>query len=286
MENQPSILRISYHPSSPYASCTLNQHNVSGNDDRTNQYGIYGATPRIIIQGEVQPAGGGNFSNPSLFDDYTGELSPLSIEITTDTTEADSISISLIITVEDDLDIIHQNPILYAGLAEDTIFFNAPNGESEHINVFRKELNGTTGAGLNIPDVPGFQITYNFTVKRSLDWDMSRIFAFATIQDASSNEVLQSGASNFTPDLSASVSEMMQSRYKYQFVDNLLKIQLEEIELFDQVLIFDLQGKINSSENISYSTIEIDLHNLNPSMYIVQLINTKVPASTSFKLIR
>ena len=173
MANQSDVLRISYHPSSPYSACTLYQHNPSGNDDRTNQYGVYGGTPRIVIQGEVQPAGGGNFSNPALFDNYSGQTTPISVDVVIDTSVADSISVSVSITVEDQLTIDQQNPILYIGLGEDTIFFNAPNGESEHINVFRKEINGTTGTGISLNDVIGSIETFTYTIARNSNWNMN-----------------------------------------------------------------------------------------------------------------
>lgn len=286
MANHPNVLRITYHPSSPYANCILNQHNVSGNDDRTNQYGIYGATPRIVIQGDVQPPGGNNFSNPALFDTYSGEMSPLSVEIATDTSELDSIGVSITITVEDDLDINQQYPILYVGLAEDTIHFNAPNGENVHHNVFRKELYGSTGTGISLNDVVGYQTSFNFKVERHLDWNMERVFAFATLHDSGTNEIIQSGASNFTPDFSAAVLANIKDSYEYNFSNNLLNITIDDNQLFDNIVIFDLQGKVVLSEKMYGENLQLDLQYLNPSMYIVQLINSIVPVSTSFKIVK
>ena len=286
MANQSDVLRISYHPSSPYSGCSLNQHNVSGNDDRTNQYGVYGGTPRIVIQGEVQQAGGGNFSNPALFDNYSGQTAPISVDVTTDTTVSDSMIVMVTITVEDQLTIDQQYPILYVGLGEDTIFFNAPNGEADHINVFRKELNGSTGNGISLDDVIGTIETYSFTVARNSNWDLARIFGYAIVQDANTNEIFQAGASNFTPDFSSSVEAQMAQNYSYFISNNLLNISLNDINLFDQVVIFDLQGKVVSSRVINSDQISIDISDLNPSMYIVQLINITVPTAASFKIVK
>jgi hypothetical protein len=286
LANQPNILRISYHPSSPYANCTLNQHNVAGNDARTNQYGIYGATPRIVIQGEVQSPGGSNFSNPSLFSNYEGELSPLSIEIITDTSDLDSIAVVINITVEDDLDITHQFPILYAGLAEDTIQFNAPNGENNHYYVFRKELYGTMGTGISLNDIIGDQFSIEFKVVRNPQWNIDRIFAFATIQDASTNEILQSGASNFTPDYSLDIKQRMNDNYHFSIYNDNLEIRFDNATLFDQVVVFDLQGKIVISENVNSEIKNLNISNLEHSLYIVQLINQTIPTSTSFKMVK
>ena len=49
----PQVWHVAYHPSSPYAACPLSMANVPENDARTNYYGVYGGTPRLVIQGAV-----------------------------------------------------------------------------------------------------------------------------------------------------------------------------------------------------------------------------------------
>jgi hypothetical protein len=180
----------------------------------------------------------------------------------------------------------NENPILYVGLAEDTIFFNAPNGEDLHHNVFREELYGTSGTGISLNDVVGYQASFDFTVERHVDWDISRMFAFAILHDSSSDEVLQSGASNFTPDYSASITEKMLNNYKYFNNYNILTIEFEQEDLYDNVLVIDLQGKVLISEQITQQTIQLDLQSFNSALYIVQLINESVPTGTSFKIFK
>jgi len=50
LNNNPDVIHLAIHPSSPYSSCVFNQHNSVDNDDRTNYYGIYGGTPRLVVQ--------------------------------------------------------------------------------------------------------------------------------------------------------------------------------------------------------------------------------------------
>ena len=69
----PKILHIAVHPSSPYSTCLLNQHNKVENDARTNFYGIYGGTPRIVINGTVM---NGSFTSSTLFDTFKTKTSP------------------------------------------------------------------------------------------------------------------------------------------------------------------------------------------------------------------
>tara|TARA_B110000285_G_C15096412_1_gene602244 strand:+ start:1583 stop:1825 length:243 start_codon:yes stop_codon:yes gene_type:complete len=47
---QSDVVHISYHPSSPYSNCQFNQYNLQENDDRTKYYGVFGSTPRLVIQ--------------------------------------------------------------------------------------------------------------------------------------------------------------------------------------------------------------------------------------------
>jgi len=71
--SNPDVLHISIHPSSPYATCIFNQHNKTENDDRTKYYGLYGSTPRLAINGNVQ-ASSVNFGSSTLFTSYKGKL--------------------------------------------------------------------------------------------------------------------------------------------------------------------------------------------------------------------
>src|SRR5688572_14710898 len=51
----PQVLHIAYHPSAPYSNCYFSLQNPTENNSRTNYYGVYGSTPRAVIQGNVIP---------------------------------------------------------------------------------------------------------------------------------------------------------------------------------------------------------------------------------------
>lgn len=195
LSNNPSILRISYHPSSPYSSCILNQHNVVANDTRTNDYNIYGGTPRLVIQGEVQSPSV-NFANSTLFDTYQNQLTFVTINVDLD---AVSIVDSIKVRVKTMLDApvpVAENYKLYVGIAEDTISYNAPNGENSHLNVFRTALNGNSGTTIALPTTVGDSLINEFTIAKHSEWNISRIFAYALIQNTSNMEIEQVGSSN------------------------------------------------------------------------------------------
>jgi hypothetical protein len=75
LRQQTNTLHIAFHPSSPYSTCVFSIENPSENDDRTNFYGIYGGTPRLVINGNVIPAAQ-NYALSAMFTPYQGLTSP------------------------------------------------------------------------------------------------------------------------------------------------------------------------------------------------------------------
>ena len=189
LNSQSEVIHMAVHPSSPYSSCILNQHNVSENDGRTNYYGIYGSTPRLVIQGVVQ-SGGANYGSPTIFTPYLGQNTPASIKIYQTKYSTDSIRSRIVIKTE----ATHTlgNLKLFVALAEDTIFYTSPNGESRHYNVFRKSLTGATGVTVNLPPAVGDSIVYTMSSAANVAWDFARIFTIAILQEEATKSVVQS----------------------------------------------------------------------------------------------
>ena len=137
LDANPGVIHVSYHPSSPYSSCIFSLHNVSENDARTNFYGVYGGTPRAVLQGEVLAP-----SNPLVsqeqISDRMGEMSDFSIDIRQ--SPAGNGDVTVTIKVKRESGSGTENLNLYCALAERSISYNAPNGEDEHRNVFRRKL--------------------------------------------------------------------------------------------------------------------------------------------------
>lgn len=136
LQNHPNVIRITYHPSSPYSTCIFNQHNVSGNDDRTNQYSIYGATPRLVIQGEVISPNQ-NFSDANLFSDYYGELSPVLLNVFIDSVTNDSTYVKVVATTVATL--TSTNSVLYLVLRRGLSIITHPTGKP-YIIMFSERL--------------------------------------------------------------------------------------------------------------------------------------------------
>lgn len=185
--NQGDALHIAYHPSAPYSTCLLNNHNVAGNDDRTVYYNTYGSTPDFFFQG-VFTLGAGDASK---FDPYEGQMSPASIDIIQTNTEAqDSIHFRVVVRTEAS----HSLPMqrLYVAVVEDTVFYMAPNGEDEHFNVFRTALTAAEGNPVMLPATVGDSLVLTGSVAKHPDWDYDRMYAVAILQDEATKAVEQS----------------------------------------------------------------------------------------------
>lgn len=176
LSTSPEIHHISYHPSSPYSSCQLNQHNVSGNDDRAKFYGVYGATPRVVVQGTAK-SNGVDFTSKDLFSGEQGQMTPVDIALTTIKKGSDSLVVRIRIKTTQSHSL--ENLMLNAVAAEDTVFYNAPNGEKQHFNVYRKTL---INQAISLPKTVGDSLVYTVSTVNHVDWDASRMFVMAFIQ--------------------------------------------------------------------------------------------------------
>lgn len=144
IENSENTILISYHPSSPYSACVINKFNTSGNDARTQFYNIYGGTPRLVVGGNVKSPSE-NYSSPQIFP----EPNTTDLEIkafSTPEVSNDGSEISASVSIYSNSSQSGLKLFLY--VVEDTVFYNAPNGENLHYNVFRTSMNGIEGVDL------------------------------------------------------------------------------------------------------------------------------------------
>lgn len=185
----PDIIHLAIHPSAPYDDCVFNLHNPGENDARTHFYGIYGGTPRLVIQGEVVPASAG-ISSASLFSAHEGEMSAYEMKLVQEyVSSLDSLRVQVHITRV----AVSQETTarLYAALAESEVQYEAPNGEALHRDVFRKSLFGAAGMVVELPAAVNASKTYMATTAFDPAWNRHQLYAMALIQDEDSNDLLQ-----------------------------------------------------------------------------------------------
>lgn len=184
--NNQDVLHISFHPSRPYASCVLSQHNATENDDRTKHYGLYGSTPKLVISGQVVTVG---FADPNLFTPYKGKTTSLDM---TSSLKRNGGNIDVEVKVSVEAAHTLGTEKLSVFLVEDTVFYDAPNGEKQHYNVFRKALTSITGDDFSVSSTVGDEKTLNYSTKIHADWDLMRMRVIAVLQQSSDNALIQS----------------------------------------------------------------------------------------------
>lgn len=268
----PQVLHISIHPSSPYSTCYLSMQNMVDNDARTNYYGVYGGTPRLVINGNVL-ASSTNFGDTALFTSYAG-VSPISIAIEQYAVNIDSI-LSRIVIRRVSAGSPFGNAQLFAGLIEDTVFGNGGNGEQLHYNVLRKSLFTSQGTNVALPVGIGDSLVVTKTEKYSSFWDENRIATVAILQDATTKQLVQSEISTTNKiNLVSGLNNMMMT--------------VSDINIFpnpaaNQIILENLNGKtfnyqlINSIGAIVKSnttnTNRISVSDLPDGIYVLKVFN-------------
>ena len=269
LDNHPDVLHIAIHPSSPYSDCFLNNNNSEENDARTNYYGIYGSTPKLVIQGE-NIAVNADYGDAEIFAPYLGETSPVSIDIWHVNDVETGTSGSVTITVEEESDLGELE--LFVALVEDTVFYDAPNGENMHFNVFRKNLY-TEGNTFVLPQNVGdsFQESIVSDIY-SDEWATERLSILAIVQRVDTKEVIQAKLSNeFGVSGTNDLPILQNVNISPNPVQNQLNISLES-NVDTELSIIDLTGRTISTSTFQNET-QINTSELAKGIYFVELKN-------------
>lgn len=272
LSNQTDVLHIAIHPSSPYASCQLNQQNIAQNDARTNYYGVYGGTPRLVIQGSIVPTSS-NYGSDAIFTPYENQTSPASLHIHPLRFGGDSIRVNVTLKTE----AIHNlgNLRLFVALAEDTIFYSSPNGEDEHYDVFRRALTDPSGMPILLPTAVGDSVIYTTTTPLPSNWDLSRIYALAILQATDTKSVIQA-ESAYPADANTTTIQTPQPTWDIALSPNPARTDLT-FSLPDNALpsiakLYDTTGKLCATYSLNHTTT-VSLPLLPQGIYWIKIDN-------------
>lgn len=179
LQNQSGVLHVAYYPSSPYPTCLLNQQNKTENDDRTKWYGIFGATPRLVIQGKVVD-GFADYAADELFAPFRSQTTFISCNAVIQEFD-DSLEVELLIYKTDTSGITQLN--LTVLVVEQLLNYDAPNGEDKHLNVFRKSLTSVTGEFIEL-ERQGDYLRWVRRVKKENHWNIPQMYAMGIFQQS------------------------------------------------------------------------------------------------------
>jgi len=265
LQNYPNVLHIAYHPSSPYASCIFSMYNPTENDARTNFYGIYGSTPKLVLQGDLV-----GFQNPIIqaeqIENQLGQMSDYEVRVTQKMNSSTNAEVTLVVkrvngNTEESLN-------LYVGLVEKLVNYNAPNGETYHPDVFRKVIYNQALPSLAMGDSAIYVKNYTF----DSEWVNDEMYAFGLVQKNDDKEILQAAASRTVGEGPSGLTEYRNLNLGNVFYPNpasdLIHLQPEFSGRFEKIDFFDLTGN-KIAEFSDPNNISID--NLASGLYFVQL---------------
>lgn len=189
----PDVIHVAYYPSAPYSGCQINQMAKSENDARTNYYGIYGSTPRIVVQGSpVNPST--NYADANLYTQHQGKFTSFAMNMSAWQSSGTTASISLTIKKVDTSSLTDVK--LYGVLVQDTLYFTALNGENYHYNLLRTPIWDASAQTITLPTNVGDSIVMTQTVNINSSWgDASRLYSIAILQQ-DNKQLIQATRSN------------------------------------------------------------------------------------------
>lgn len=261
LNQHPDILHLAYHPSRPYASCVLNQSNPAENDDRTKFYGIFGGTPRVVVQGQVRSSGA-DFKDASIFSGEQGQQTPIAVRVTQGAS-TDSLRGTIYIRTAAENDLKDLNLFIVA--VEDTIFYDAPNGEKEHKDVFRKVLYdeklilGQNGDSVTVSVASGF----------SNEWNKDRMYIMALVQH-SDKYIEQVGRSKMVTGDILSAQELLHQEVFLYPNPTSGRISIKGLTGPAALRLYDLQGKV-VFESQYFGHEHLDLGNVHSGIYFLRV---------------
>ena len=265
LASQDNVLHVAFHPSAPYSSCLLNQHNVIENDDRTKFYSIYGSTPRLVIQGNALSTIT-NYGSSTIFDDYENVTTPIGLSFSEASIDEDSIRIELVATTTEVHNILDAS--LFVALVEDTIFYNAPNGEDEHYDVFRRAFTPAEGMTFSLASEVDGTTTFQGALAIDPEWDTDRIYPIAILQETSDRSVIQSAAGPVVSDVISSVHN--QASFSWKLYPNPAQdyIFLENVD--EPVRLYNILGT-ELARFFPSQDLRIDLSNYPKGTYLIKV---------------
>lgn len=260
------VHHISFHPPYPYSSCIFYQANKSENVGRAEYYGVQGS-PSAVVQGTLL-----NGSPLLPEDQITSRLSDVA-QVSLIVSETSGSSRSVDIEIKNLLDIeLSGNYKLYVAVVEKEIQYAAPNGEQVHHNVFRRFLNGLSGTDIGlIPETSSQTLNFDYTLND--DWDADEIYIIAYLQNADTDDILNSGSSQDAVISSSSQESTVEEDWNIfpNPAKGVVRVTLPSQS--DRISIQSITGQVVFEEHIlrNSNTHYIDVSSLRKGTYFLRV---------------
>lgn len=262
--SNPNVLHITFHPSSPYASCVFSMANPTENDARTNFYNIYGGTPRLVVNGNVITTA--NLS--STLTNLNTSLTNYQVYATQELITSDSILVNVVIKkiASDTM----TQALLFVGAKQDTVIQTTGNGESIHQDVFRKGLTNMNGNNINLPSNINDSTLFTFSYSVEPTWTASRMQTIVIVQDLN-KQVINSAESTNIQSIPTTVQENTFEELKVYPNPSSENIIIQSNNQYTTYKIFSLQGKLIANGNLINN--QISLTQISNGIYFLKLVS-------------
>ena len=280
LTQNPNVLHVAYHPSSPYNTCLFSMQNKSENDARTKHYGLFGGTPTFVING-VQKSSS-DVQDVNVYGPFQNQTSPISVNVFLSPSSNDSIKVMVEIKAVSQHN--HTTLSLYVPLVEDTVFYNAPNGENKHYDVFRKSFTGINPINFAAPIMGGNPYIYTSKIAKSPLWNLKRLSAMGIVSSISALGVVSSSdlsvvqveqSDVYNETMSSSVNESLNDIQRFTIYPNpaLNTIQINaNVDISgNQYDMYNSMGKIVKSGLITHDEMGIDIDWLPTGLYVMKI---------------
>jgi len=269
---------VSFYPGKPYSSCVFYQANISENTARLNFYPMVFGTPTVAING-IQFKSSSGVTN-TILDGVTGGESWLKVKV--DETFGNTRTAQ--ITLTDHVGGSLETGKLFAVVVERLILYNAPNGETQHHNVFRKFLTDVNGEDV---DMSSGMATREYQYTLDAGWQADEVYVIAWLMNPDTKEIYNSGT-RFDPSLSGTKDlERLALNVYPNPVSEEVSIVLPN-GFSDAVLsVFDASGKvIYDQSTVGNSIVKILTESWPGGSYFAEITTGNKVARGRFQVVR
>ena len=273
LNQNPNVIHIAYHPSSPYSNCLFSTQNKVQNDARTNYYDVYGGTPIFVINGVEK--NGGQVQSSTVYNEFKNQTTPVDLKVAVSKFGSDQIEVSFDVKAMSNNTIGNVN--YFVALVEDTVLYNAPNGEKVHRDVFRKSLsNNVTLPSFSIPANEGNTYEFKDKIKIESIWNPSKIYAIVILTDSNKKVVQVAKSTLYNPNVVSSTENESELTNSFEIYPNPasseILIKNNKIDFINQISILNPMGQeIFKSKTVVDLRQPIDITNLEAGTYYLQI---------------
>lgn len=267
LQSHSDVLSISFHPSSPYPACFFSNQNPVENDGRTNFYGIYGSTPKLMVNGVL--------TSPAALDttltNLNSGMSNFEMHATQLLLNPDSAFV--MVTVKKVAFDTLSQARLFSGVKEDTIMRLTPNGELIHENVFRKSLSSLDGILINLPTSINDSIVFSYSYLIDTTWNATRLQCIAVLQHPGSKEIVQATESVNVSLIPTRLDIANEDIINLVPNPSAGKLYIQSGHLFNEFEVLNLEGRKLQSGQIFSNQLNLEM--LPNGIYFIQLFGNK-----------